>query len=152
MQRRTSTRRTLARELREAFVEAFHTCFLEDSMDTERSFEELFSTVPEELARHNQENLEISEDLGNFPTDFNTPTTSSDITFQSIPSVLGEGMAEQNMAAGPVRQMPSYRHHTAPKFMEDQPRELKRFFEELASFLFSPTNISTDTEKKNQTV
>jgi hypothetical protein len=42
-------------------------------------------------------------------------------------------MAEQNMAIGVVRQMPSYRHHTAPKFTEDQSRELKRFFEEFTS-------------------
>ena len=50
-----------------------------------------------------------------------------------------------------VRQMLSYRHHTAPKFSKDQPRELRRFFEELAN-LFSPANITTEADKKAQTV
>ena len=39
----------------------------------------------------------------------------------------------------------------APKFTEDQQRELKRFFEELAN-LFGPANIVTDADKKSQTV
>ena len=50
-----------------------------------------------------------------------------------------------------VRQMPSYRHHTTPKFSEDQPRELRRFFEELAN-LFGPANITPEADKKAQTV
>ena len=50
-----------------------------------------------------------------------------------------------------VRQMPSYWHHTVPKFSEDQPWELRRFFEELAN-LFGPANITTETDKKAQTV
>ena len=50
-----------------------------------------------------------------------------------------------------VRQMLSYRHHTAPKFSKDQPRELRRFFEELAN-LFGLANIMTEVDKKMQTV
>jgi hypothetical protein len=48
-------------------------------------------------------------------------------------------------------QMPSLRHHTAPKFSLEQPMELKRFFEELTN-LFRPAGITTDAEKKSQTV
>jgi hypothetical protein len=107
--------------------------------------------VPEALARHNQEDLEISYGLGNFPTNSNTPAISSENSFGNLTPDLFEEMAEQNMAIGAVRQMPSYRHHTAPKFTEDQPRELKRFFEELAN-LFGPANIIADSEKKSQTV
>ena len=58
---------------------------------------------------------------------------------------------QEPAAAAPVKQMPSYRPHTAPKFSEDQPRELKRFFEELSS-LFGPANVTTDGEKKAQMV
>ena len=54
-------------------------------------------------------------------------------------------------AVGVVRQMLSYRHHIAPKFSQDQPRELRRFFEELAN-LFGPANITTEADKKVQTV
>jgi hypothetical protein len=98
-------------------------------MDADRSFEELFSIVPEALARHNQEDLEISYGLG----DFNTPAISSENSFWSLPPELVGEMAEQNMVIGAVRQMLLYRHHTAPKFTGDQPRELKRFFKELAN-------------------
>ena len=59
-------------------------------------------------------------------------------------------MADQVPMAA-IKQMLSYRHHTAPKFTEDQLRELKRFFEELAN-LFGPVNIVTDVDKKSQTV
>jgi len=38
-----------------------------------------------------------------------------------------------------------------PKFSEDQPRELRRFFKELAK-LFGPANITTKADKKAQTV
>jgi hypothetical protein len=107
--------------------------------------------VPEDLARHNQEDLEISDDLGNFAENSNTPSTPLEDSFRNIPPELEEEMAEQNGTIGAVRQMPSYRHHTAPKFTEDQPRELKRFFEELAN-LFGPANITADSEKKSQTV
>src|SRR6202790_4911900 len=151
MEGRTSTRRTSDREIREAFIEAFHSLFPGDSTDADRSFEELFSIMPEALARHNQEDLEISYDLGNFTTNSNTPAISSENSFGNLPPELEGEMAEQNVAIWAVRQMPSYRHHTAPKFMEDQPRELKRFFEELAN-LFGPANITTDSEKKSQTV
>jgi len=54
-------------------------------------------------------------------------------------------------AVAAVRQMLSYRHHTAPKVSEDQPQELRRFFEELAT-LFSPVNITTEGDKKAQTM
>ena len=107
--------------------------------------------MPEALARHNQEDLEISYNLGNFTTNSNTPAISSENSFGNSPPELEEEMAEQNVAIGAVRQMPSYRHHTAPKFTEDQPRELKRFFKELAN-LFGPANIVTDAEKKSQMV
>ena len=50
-----------------------------------------------------------------------------------------------------VRQMPSYWHHTVPKISEDQPWELRRFFEELAN-LFGLVNITTEADKKAQTV
>ena len=56
-------------------------------------------------------------------------------------------MADQQVAIAAIKQMPLYRHHTAPKFTEDQPRELKRFFEELAIF-FGPANIVMDADKK----
>ena len=60
-------------------------------------------------------------------------------------------MVEQQVAIAAIKQMLSYRHYTAPKFTEDQPRELKRFFEELAN-LFGPVNIVTNMDKKSQTV
>ena len=50
-----------------------------------------------------------------------------------------------------VRQMLSYRHHTVPKLSEDQPRALRRFFEELGN-LFGLANITTKADKKVQTV
>ena len=46
-----------------------------------------------------------------------------------------------------VRQMPSYQYYTAPKLSEDQPRELRRFFEGLAN-LFGLVNITTEADKK----
>ena len=55
----------------------------------------------------------------------------------------------QGVAA--VRQMPSYQHHTVPKISEDQPHELRRFFEELAN-LFGPANITVEADKKAQTI
>ena len=54
-------------------------------------------------------------------------------------------------AVAVVRQMLSYRHHTVSKFSEDQLCELRRFFEELAN-LFGPANITTEADKKAQTV
>ena len=54
-------------------------------------------------------------------------------------------------AVAAVRQMLSYRHHTAPKFSKDQPRELRRFFGVLAN-IFGPANITTEADKKVQTV
>ena len=60
-------------------------------------------------------------------------------------------MADQQVTIAAYKQMPSYRHHTAPKFTEDQPREFKKFFEELAN-LFGPANIVMDADKKSQPV
>ena len=51
------------RETREEFVEAFNSRFPSDSINPETSFEELFTVMPDALARHNQ--LGISTDLGN---------------------------------------------------------------------------------------
>ena len=45
------------RDTREAFLEAFQTCFPEDSMDADRNFDKLFSNMPEALARHSQEGI-----------------------------------------------------------------------------------------------
>ena len=56
-------------------------------------------------------------------------------------------MADQQVPMAAIKQMPLYRHHMAPKFTEDQPRELKRFFEELEN-LFGPANIVMDMDKK----
>ena len=47
--------------------------------------------------------------------------------------------------------MPAARHHTAPKFSAEQPRELKRYFEELEN-LMSQAGITADAEKKKQAV
>ena len=63
MEGRIGTRRTMDRETREAFMEAFQTHFPEDSMDTDGIFDKLFSIMPEALARHNQEGISYS--LGN---------------------------------------------------------------------------------------
>ena len=60
-------------------------------------------------------------------------------------------MADQQVPMVAIKQMPSYKHHMAPKFTEDQLRELKRFFEELAN-LFGPVNIVTNADKESQTV
>jgi hypothetical protein len=66
---------------------------------------------------------------------------------------LGTADKQENVAqaVAAVRQIPSHRHHTVPKFSEDQPRELRRFFKELAK-LFGPANITTKADKKAQTV
>ena len=47
--------------------------------------------------------------------------------------------------------MPAARHHTAPKFSAEQPRELKHYFEELEN-LMSQAGITADAEKKKQAV
>ena len=75
------------RERREAFIEAFRTRFPEDSMDVEESFDELFSIIPEALARHNQE--EFSNGLGNSVTNSNTTITSPRNSLHDLPSPLG---------------------------------------------------------------
>ena len=108
-----------------------------------RRFDELFDIVPAELARHNQG--DFSNNLGN------STTSSSETTSNQNTPNAHSSMADQQPAAAPVKQMPSYRHHTPPKSSEDQPRGLKRFFEELSS-LFGPANVTTDGEKKAQTV
>ena len=136
-------RRTDYRETREEFIKAFNSRFLGDSSNPDTSFEELFTVVPDALARHNQ--LGISTDLGN-SSEYSTPPNEPE-------RELGMADEQENVAqaVAAVRQMPSYRHHTAPKFSEDQPRELRRFFEELANS-FGPANITTEADKKAQTV
>ena len=47
--------------------------------------------------------------------------------------------------------MPAMRHHTAPKFSVEQPRELKHYFKELKN-LMSQAGIMADAEKKKQAV
>ena len=140
----TEGRRTRYREEREEFIEAFQSRFPGDTRDVDRSFDELFDIVPADLARHNQG--DFSNDLGNSTTS-SSETTSN----QNTPNAHSSMEDQQPAAAAPVKQMPSYWHHTALKFSEDQPRELKRFFEELSS-LFGPANVTTDGEKKGQTV
>ena len=131
------------RETREEFIKAFNSRFSNDSINPETSFDELFTVVPDVLARHNQ--LGISTDLGN-SSEYSTPPNEPE-------QELGMADEQENIAqaVAVVRQMPSYRHHTAPKFSEDQPREFRRFFEELAN-LFGPANITTEADKKAQTV
>ena len=63
-------KRTDYRETREEFIEAFNTRFPCDSINPETSFNELFTVVPDVLARHNQ--LGISTDLGN-SNEYSTP-------------------------------------------------------------------------------
>ena len=46
--------------------------------------------------------------------------------------------------------MPTRGHPTAPKFDPEQPRELRRYFEEL-EHLFTTCNITTFDEQKRQT-
>ena len=120
----------------------FNSRFLNDSIEPEESFDELFSEVPGNLARHNQ--------IGNSSKE----ETSSGNTTPNKQVLLGN-MADQQPAAvqAPVtvKQMPSSRHHTALKFSEDQPCELRRFFEELGN-LFGPANITTDVDMKEQAV
>ena len=60
-------------------------------------------------------------------------------------------MVDQQVPIVAIKQMLLYRHHMAPKFTEDQPRELKRFFEELAN-LFGPVNIVTDADKSDSLI
>src|ERR1700682_3982114 len=120
----------------------FHSRFPRDSIEPGESFDELFTIVPEGLATHNQ--------LGNSDEMW---SSSGNITPIDL---LGLGnMADQQLALQPAavsaKQMLSSRHHTAPKFSEDQPQELRRFFEELGN-LFGPANITTDEEKKAQAV
>ena len=61
--------------------------FPEDSTDVEESFDELFSIVPEALARHNQE--EFSNGLGNSATNSNITNTSPRNSLCDLPSPLG---------------------------------------------------------------
>ena len=61
-------------------------CFPEDSMDVDRSFDELFSIILEGLARHNQE--EFSYSLGNSTTNSNTTITSPRNSLHDLPSPL----------------------------------------------------------------
>ena len=105
------------RETREAFIEAFWTHFPEDSTDTDESFDELFSIMPEALAWHNQEGISYS--LGNSTTNSNTTNTSPRNSLCDLPSPLEQEMADQQVAIAAYRQMSLYRHHTAPKFTED---------------------------------
>ena len=72
------------REARKAFIEVFWMCVPEDSTDTDRSFNKLFSNMPEALARHNQEGISYS--LGNSTTNSNTTNTSPRNSFQDLPS------------------------------------------------------------------
>ena len=74
------------RERREAFIEAFRTCFPEDSTDVDKSFDKLFSIVPDALARHNQE--EFYNGLGNSATNSNTTITSPRNSLHDLPSPL----------------------------------------------------------------
>ena len=64
------TRRTNYRETREEFIEAFNARFPGDSINPETSFNELFITMPDTLARHNQ--LGNSTDLEN-SIEYSTP-------------------------------------------------------------------------------
>jgi gag-polyprotein putative aspartyl protease len=52
-------------------------------------------------------------------------------------------------AANPTPGMPARGHATAPKFDPKQPRELRRYFEEL-ELLFATANITGDDAKKKQ--
>ena len=136
-------RRTNYRETREEFIEAFNTRFPGNSINPETSFNKLFITVPDVLARHNQ--LGNSTDLES-SIEYSTPPNEPEREL---------GMADEQefvaQVAVNVKQMPSYQHHTVPKFSEDQPHELRRFFEELAN-LFGPSNIMMEADKKVQTV
>ena len=63
-------RRTNYRGTREKFIKAFNSLFPSDSINPETSFEELFTVVPDALARHNQ--LGVSTDLRN-SREYSTP-------------------------------------------------------------------------------
>ena len=63
-------RRTDYRETREEFIKVFNSRFPGDSINPDTSFKELFTVVPDALARHNQ--LGISTDLGR-SSEYSTP-------------------------------------------------------------------------------
>ena len=58
---RRRNRRTDYRETREEFIKALNSRFPSNSINPETSFDELFTVMPDPLARHNQ--LGISTDL-----------------------------------------------------------------------------------------
>lgn len=141
MEEGSSRRRRLGYwEIQQEFVKAFNSHFPGNSMEPGEKFDELFSVVPSIVVRHNQ--------LGNS----SESESSSGSNTPNKQSLLGK-MADQQQAIAPVavKQMLSYRHHTALKFSEDQPCELKRFFEELGN-LFGPANITVDADMKPQAV
>jgi hypothetical protein len=158
------TRGQLERErererVRKEFEEVFSQRFGEDTTHSEQSFSELFPLVPSELAKHNQPDFEGESSNS---SDTNHPEGSIGFLSQPITSQPEEQENQPTtLATIPTIQpietmsnktpMPAARHHTAPKFSSDQPRELQRYFEELNN-LFGPAGITEDVEKKSQTV
>ncbi|KAF8227939.1 hypothetical protein L208DRAFT_1294204 [Tricholoma matsutake] len=47
--------------------------------------------------------------------------------------------------------MPAVRHHTAPHFVEEEPRELRKYFVELETLLAN-AQIADDAKKKKQVI
>ena len=112
----SSQRSTVSRRAREVFVTAFRNRFPRESIDLEEGYKELFSSIPEELETHNRPDTNI----------YSSESSDSSDSVGNQYSVMSNPQ--------PI-EMPSPRHHTAPKFSSEQPRELKRFFEHLQIYL-----------------
>jgi hypothetical protein len=61
--------------------------------------------------------------------------------------MAGSSTAATGTAAATTHAMPAREHSTAPKFNENEPRELRRYFAELDT-LFDDNGITDDADKK----
>jgi hypothetical protein len=72
-------------------------------------------------------------------------------TFSDNPVITPAPMSQNPAAPVVIPTMPACNHSTAPKFRPDQPRELRRYFDELRH-LFGNCQINSDKDKKKYAV
>jgi hypothetical protein len=72
-------------------------------------------------------------------------------TFFDNPPIIPAPMSQNPAASVVIPTMPARNHSTAPKFRSDQPRELRRYFDELGH-LFGNCQINSDEDKKKYAV
>jgi hypothetical protein len=127
--------------LHHTFTSTYNTRFPSHPITPSEAFQHLFSSTPSLTPATFSDLPDSSNSIANSPP--HSPTQSTRALAMAASTTALEPIASTFTAPT----MPARGHSTAPKFSPTQPRELRRYFEEL-EVLFARCQVTNDVERK----